>query len=70
VTLRVARDSGVVAVDVAAQLARTPDGMYSDFVHFTDRGAAAVAAALREPVLTAAARPRPDRVTAATADEP
>jgi hypothetical protein len=56
VTLQIARDSGVVAVDVAASLARTKEPVFSDFVHFTDLGAARVAGALREPLLALAAR--------------
>jgi hypothetical protein len=51
VTLQVARDSGVVAVDVAAALARSSGHVFSDFVHFTDLGASHVATALREPML-------------------
>ena len=51
VTLQVARDSGVVAVDVAAMLARSNEQVFSDFVHFTDLGAAQVASALRDPML-------------------
>jgi len=50
VTLQVARDSGVVAVDVAADLARDRDHVYSDFAHFTELGAARVAADLRDSV--------------------
>ncbi|MEO8560556.1 MAG: SGNH/GDSL hydrolase family protein [bacterium] len=64
VTLQVARDSGVVAVDVAASLARAPDAVYSDFVHFTDRGAARVAATLREPLIAVASRANVSRVAA------
>jgi len=52
VTLQVARDSGVVVVDVAADLARggSGDRVYSDFAHFTELGAARVAADLRDSV--------------------
>lgn len=52
VTLRVAEDSGIVAVDVARALAEARGTVYSDFVHFTDAGASQVALALRDPVLT------------------
>jgi hypothetical protein len=52
VTLEVARDSGVVVVDVAGDLARAGSGdrVYSDFAHFTELGAARVAADLRDSV--------------------
>jgi hypothetical protein len=50
VTLQVARDSGVVVVDIAADLARGGDHVYSDFAHFTERGAARVATDLRDSV--------------------
>ena len=50
VTLQVARDSGVVVVDVAADLAREGNHVYSDFAHFTELGAAHVAADLRDSV--------------------
>jgi hypothetical protein len=50
VTLQVARDSGVVAVDVAGDLARTGGDVYSDFAHFTELGAARVATGLRDSV--------------------
>jgi len=50
VTLQVARDSGVVAVDVAGDLARTGGAVYSDFAHFTELGAAHVASGLRDSV--------------------
>jgi hypothetical protein len=66
VTLQIARDSGVVAVDVAASLARTSDPVYSDFVHFTDRGASHVAATLREPLIAVASRTNVGRVAAST----
>jgi hypothetical protein len=63
VTLQVARDSGVVAVDVAGALARSSDErMFSDFVHFTDLGAAHVAATLRDPVLAVGAHADARRV--------
>jgi hypothetical protein len=65
VTLRVARDSGVVAVDVAGALAQTADErLFSDFVHFTDLGAAHVAATLRDPVLLVGAHADARRVAA------
>jgi hypothetical protein len=70
VTLRVARDSNVVAVDVAESLARAPDAVYSDFVHFTDRGAARVAATLREPLIGVAARANVGRLAASSAAAP
>jgi len=52
VTLQVAKDSGVVVVDVAADLARSGKGdhLYSDFAHFTELGAARVATDLRDSV--------------------
>jgi hypothetical protein len=49
-TLQVARDSSVVVVDVAGDLARAGDGVYSDFAHFTERGAARVAGQLSDAV--------------------
>jgi hypothetical protein len=50
--LQVAKDSGVVVVDVAADLARSGKGdhLYSDFAHFTELGAARVATDLRDSV--------------------
>lgn len=66
-TLRVARDSALVAVDVAARLAGAPGETFADFVHFTDLGASHVAAALAPPLLAqarggaAAAGCAPDR---------
>jgi hypothetical protein len=62
VTLQVARDSGIVAVDVAAALARSNEHVFSDFVHFTDLGAAHVAAALRDPMLAVGAHADARRV--------
>lgn len=53
VTLDVASESKVLAVDVAAYLQRSSDDVFSDFVHFTDVGAARVAEALA-PALFAA----------------
>jgi hypothetical protein len=50
VTLQVARDSGVVVVDVAADLARNREPVYSDFAHFTELGAARVAGDLSDSV--------------------
>ncbi|MDB4882710.1 MAG: hypothetical protein JWL95_1476 [Gemmatimonadetes bacterium] len=69
VTLRVAQDSGAVAVDVAAALARSNGRVFSDFVHFTDLGAAEVATALRGPMLAVAANADARRV-ATTRSEP
>ncbi|MEO6529200.1 MAG: hypothetical protein ABIP93_21450 [Gemmatimonadaceae bacterium] len=62
VTLQVGRDSGVVAVDVAAALARSSGHVFSDFVHFTDLGASHVATALRDPMLVVAAHADARRV--------
>ena len=62
VTLQVARDSGVVAVDVAAALARSDGQVFSDFVHFTDLGAARVASTLRAPMLAVGAHADARRV--------
>jgi hypothetical protein len=61
VTLQVARDSGVVAVDVADDLARAGSGVYSDFAHFTELGAARVAADLRDSVQALVARTSRER---------
>jgi hypothetical protein len=69
VTLQVARDSGLVAVDVASALARSNARVFSDFVHFTDLGAARVAATLRDPVLAVGAHADARRV-ATTRNEP
>ena len=63
-TLKVARDSGIVAVDVAASLARLKQPVFSDFVHFTDAGAAHVATALRDPLIGIAVRREVGRVAA------
>lgn len=46
VTLEVAREANVIAVDAAAHLVRQSDGIFSDFSHFTDLGAARVASVL------------------------
>jgi hypothetical protein len=69
VTLQVARDSGIVAVDVASALAQSNAHVFSDFVHFTDLGAARVAATLRDPVLAVGAHADARRV-ATTRNEP
>jgi hypothetical protein len=55
-TMRVAADSGLVLADVAAELPATPGDHFADFVHFTDAGAATVAAELAPAVLAAARR--------------
>jgi hypothetical protein len=55
---------GNAFMDVAESLARAPDVVYSDFVHFTDRGAARVATTLREPLIAVAARATVGRVAA------
>ncbi len=58
-TRRVARDSGVYLFDLAAVVHRTPPSdvvpLFGDYAHFTDRGSALVAGALR-PLVMAAAR--------------
>lgn len=46
VTRRVAADSGVALVDVAAALDTASAGVFADFAHFTDRGSGRVAGAL------------------------
>jgi len=61
VTLQVARDSGVVVVDVAADLARDRDHVYSDFAHFTELGAARVASDLRDSVRALVSRTTRER---------
>jgi hypothetical protein len=48
--LRVASDSGVVAVDAARALAAGPDSAFADPTHFTDLGATVVARELAGPV--------------------
>jgi hypothetical protein len=52
-TLKVARDSAAAVVDVAPRLAEAVTVPFSDFVHFTDSGAAIVASALAPAVLKA-----------------
>lgn len=47
----VARDSGVVFVDLPAALAGREKPSFADFVHFTDSGAAIVATAISDAVL-------------------
>lgn len=55
VTLGVARDSAAAAVDLAGALtAGTLDGVFSDFSHFTDQGAARTAATIVPAVLASA----------------
>jgi hypothetical protein len=54
VTMRVAADSGVVAVDAAKRLAAAPATIFADFVHFTDSGSSIMADAVRRGVLSAA----------------
>ncbi len=53
-TLRVGADSGVVTVDAAQTLAAAPRSAFVDFVHFSDDGAARIAALLAGGVLDAA----------------
>lgn len=53
VTLRVGADSGVVTVDAAERMAGAPPSAFTDFVHFSDDGAARMADALSAGVLTA-----------------
>ena len=53
-TLRVAADSGIVAVDAVARLSVAPPSAFADAVHFTDLGAAIVAGALADGVLASA----------------
>jgi hypothetical protein len=48
VTLRVARDSGAIVADIAAVVGRNGQGAFQDYGHFTDLGAARVAAQLRD----------------------
>lgn len=52
-TLNAARDSAISVVDLAPRLASANTVPFSDFVHFTDSGAAIVASALAPAVLTA-----------------
>jgi hypothetical protein len=52
ITFRVAADSSVVVVDVAGRLAKAPTSAFADAVHFTDSGAAIVASALADGVLS------------------
>jgi hypothetical protein len=52
-TLSVASDSAVTAVDLVPPLSAAGDGVFSDFVHFTDHGAGLVAGALAPAVLSA-----------------
>jgi hypothetical protein len=52
-TLQAATDSAAVVVDVAPRLAGIVSVPFSDFVHFTDSGAALVASALAPGVLEA-----------------
>ena len=47
----IARDSGVVFVDLPAALSGREKSAFADFVHFTDAGAAMVAATLADTVL-------------------
>lgn len=55
VTLRVAGDSAAAAVDLAGALTAGPlAGVFSDFSHFTDHGAARVAATVAPAVLASA----------------
>jgi hypothetical protein len=54
--LRVAADSGVVAVDAARRLAAAPPSAFADFVHFTDMGASYMADIASDGVLSAARR--------------
>jgi hypothetical protein len=53
VTLNAASDSATLIVDLAPRLAATNPLPFSDFVHFTDSGAAVVASALAPAVLKA-----------------
>ena len=53
VTLRVAIDSSARVVDLAARLSSESGSVFSDFAHFTDRGAAIVADVLAPPILAA-----------------
>jgi hypothetical protein len=53
-TVHVGADSGVVIVDAAQTLAAASLSSFADFVHFTDRGAAIMANAIRVGVLSAA----------------
>ena len=50
---RVATDSSVAIVDVAAQLDAASAGSFSDFAHFTDLGSSRVANAMRNVILDA-----------------
>lgn len=50
ITRRVARDSGVVVTEVASAVASAGPAAFSDFVHFTDLGAARAAGALAPDV--------------------
>jgi hypothetical protein len=52
-TLKAARDSGTIVVDLAPRLATASTPPFSDFVHFTDSGAAIVASAFAPAVLMA-----------------
>jgi hypothetical protein len=52
-TLKAGRDSATAVADVAPRLAGASTSPFSDFVHFTDSGAAIVASALAPAVLTA-----------------
>jgi hypothetical protein len=53
VTLKAASDSATIIVDLAPKLAATRTLPFSDFVHFTDSGAAVVASTLAPAVLKA-----------------
>ncbi len=53
ITLRAAADSGVVVADLAPRLAAADVSPFTDFVHFTDAGAALVASTLAPAVLAA-----------------
>ena len=53
VTLKVSSDSAISVVDLVPRLASAETVPFSDFVHFTDSGAAIVASALAPAVLTA-----------------
>jgi lysophospholipase L1-like esterase len=51
VTLRVARDSDVTVVDAAQSLSTGRGGVFADFLHFTDYGAARMASVIADSLL-------------------
>ena len=55
-TMRVARDSQAVIVDLATSLQRSNGAAFADYSHFTNSGAAMVAGSLSDPIVTASSR--------------